>query len=372
MLWCVRKLLDRLDSGDSKRSPSWRAIPRLAIFAALVFICRDVRGQTIRPIGNRVTKLNAHEHLLSGTAGTQAAANTKKQDGPVDAVQGIVAAFEHHPVVIIGEAHWLRQAGDLYVRLVRDPSFQKNVQDIVVEFASRNKQPLIDRYISGANVPPQELRQIWRDTTKVVSWESPIYAELLAAIRNVNKKLPPARRLRVLAGDTTVNWNAIHNHSDWAALGDDNISFADVIEHQVIEKKRHALVILGGNHVTKSGDRHGGPNTTTLVESKYAGSTYVVLLYGAQTGWNDHATEDLLHVPGLNPPTFYQLAGSPLSNAPLAKYTDALLYLGPRERLTELYPSRESIDPAYLKEIDRRSMIVWGDLRARKSLFSAR
>ena len=44
-----------------------------------------------------------------------------------------------------------------------------------------------------------EVRRIWRDTTKVASWESPIYAEWLAAIRAVNGGLPRSRRLRVLA-----------------------------------------------------------------------------------------------------------------------------------------------------------------------------
>src|ERR1700731_2290016 len=53
----------------------------------------------------------------------------KSQDsGPVEAVRGIVAAFQDHPVVIIGEAHWLRQAGDFYIRLVQAPSFQERVQ----------------------------------------------------------------------------------------------------------------------------------------------------------------------------------------------------------------------------------------------------
>ena len=69
-------------------------------------------------------------------------------------------------------------------------------------------------------------------------------------------------------------------------------------------------------------------------------------------------------------PTFYGLAGSRLAKLPLSRYTDALLYLGPRESLVMAFPSRESIEPEYLKEIDRRSMIEWGELRGRKYLFS--
>lgn len=341
-------------------------VKRFGGIAAIVLICCGCMfGQAEFFIGNSITQT----HRLALTAGAPAQVQSQ-QSGPVDAVKGIIAAFQHHPVVLIGEAHWLRQAGDFYVRLVHDPAFQENVQDIVVEFASRNNQPLIDHYISGDDVPLEDLRRIWRDTTKVISWESPIYSELLAAVRDVNRKLPPGRRLRVLASDTAIDWNNIHSHSDWAALGDNNLSISDVIEREVLAKKRRALVILGGNHVTKSGDRHGGPNTTTRVEAAYSGSTYVVLLYGAQTGWEDHATEDLLHTASLNAPTLYQLVGSPLSKVPLADYADALLYLGSRESLTISFPSRESIEPAYLKEIDRRSMIEWGDLRGQKFLFS--
>jgi hypothetical protein len=113
--------------------------------------------------------------------------------------------------------------------LVRDTGFQKVAQDIVVEFASRSNQGLLDRYIAGEDVPFTDVEHIWRDTTKVASWESPIYADWLAAIRQVNKTLPSSRRIRVLAGDTSIDWNRIHAHSEWAALGDNNVSFAEVI-----------------------------------------------------------------------------------------------------------------------------------------------
>src|SRR5262249_16089761 len=133
---------------------------------------------------------------------------------PVDAVQGVVAAFQKHPVVMIGE--WvpgLRQMGDFYIRLVQDPKFQETAQDIVVEFVSRNNQPLLDRYIAGVEVPMDQVRQIWRDTTKAAVWDSPIYAEWLAAIRETNRKLPADRRFHVIAGDTAIDWSRINTHS---------------------------------------------------------------------------------------------------------------------------------------------------------------
>jgi len=291
---------------------------------------------------------------------------------PVPATQGVVAAFKKAPVIIIGEAHWLRQAGDFYIRLIRDREFQSAVQDIVVEFASRNNQPLLDRYISGEDVPIQDVRRIWRDTTKVASWESPIYAEWLAAIREANRGLPSSRRMRVLAGDTAVDWNNIRNHSEWVALGDNNVSFADVIIEQVLKKKHHALVVLGTNHVTKSGDRDGADNTTTRIESRFPGSTHTVLLIYHRT--LGRAAQDLLRLPDQTPPAMFELDGTPLSkltdqdSSPLIKKADALLYLGTPDSLQLAFPTAGSLEPAYLREIDRRSVVEWGELRARKFL----
>src|SRR5437660_1260465 len=260
---------------------------------------------------------------------------------PVDAVQGIVAAFKKHPVVIIAEwKHGIRQMGDFYIRMVRDSDFQETVQDIVIEFASRNNQPLLDRYIAGENVPMAEVQHIWRDTTKVASWESPMYAEWLAAIREVNKKVAPERRFRVLAGDSAVDWNRIQTHAAWEALGDNNISFADVIVNEVIRKKRHALVVLGGNHVNKMGARTGDPNATTLVESRSPGSVYTVLHQLKPVS----SVEAVLHLPDLQAAALYDLAGTPLgekpdkNGVPPIRYTDALLYVGAPESLTESKP----------------------------------
>jgi hypothetical protein len=293
---------------------------------------------------------------------------------PLDAIQGIVSAFGTHPVVAIGEDHWLLQAGEFYVQLVQNKDFQETVQDIVVEFASRNNQALLDKYISGADVSASDVKHIWRDTTKVASWESPIYANWLAAIRQVNLSLPAPHRLRVLAGDTAIDWSQIHTHAEWAALGDNNLSFAEVIMKEVLAKKHRALVVLGAGHVTR-GDRESAANTTGRVEFHYPGSTFIVLL----DCWGLLAPEVQSEIDSLHPkiPALYLLAGSPLGEkmdgrgARLSNNVDALLYLGPPTAFTMAFPAPGSLGSAYLTEIDRRSMIEWGELRARKFLGAA-
>ena len=307
----------------------------------------------------------------SGRAGSRA--DTQGCD-VADAIQGIVTAFEHHRVVMIGEVHGLERAGEFYGRLIRDRTFQETVEDIVVEFASRNNQPLLDRYIAGEDLRIDEVRHIWRDTTKVASWDSPIYPQWLARIREVNQGLPPRRRLRVLAGDTAVDWQSIHTHADWEALGDNNVSFADVIVNEVLRRGRRALVVLGTNQVTKSPDRNGDEDTTTRVESRYPGSTYVVLL--DNHGLLEPPVEELvrLHRVPQSSPILCELAGTALGNlpddhaTPLSNKADASLYLGPPETLTRVFPPPGSFEPSYIKEVDRRAMIEWGELRDRKFL----
>jgi len=292
---------------------------------------------------------------------------------PVSAVEGIVSAFQRHPIVIIGEwRHGIRQMGDFLTKLVRDPSFQRTAQDIVIEFASRNNQPLLDRYIAGEDLPMDQVRRLWRDTTKVASWESPIYAEWLAAIRDVNKTLPAERRFRVLAGDTAIDWSRMHTHEQWAALGDNNISISEVIDG-VIARGHHALVVLGANHVTKLGTRTGAANTTTLVEHRYPGSTYVIIHHLIP---ND-PIETVLRLPDPAAPALYALAGTSLgedsdaNGVPPVGFTDAWLYLGPAAAMKEASPPPASLDAASMKEIDRRSLIEWGELRGRKFLGAA-
>lgn len=309
-------------------------------------------------------------------AGTKAVEAIKETRG-VDAIQGIVAAFKAHPVVAIGEDHWLLQAGAFYIELARNKEFQETVQDIVVEFASRNNQALLDKYVSGTDVSQADLQRTWRDTTKAASWESPMYARWLAVIRQVNQGLPPARRLRVLAGDTAIDWSQIHTHDDWAALGDNNASFADVITKEVLAKKRRAFVVLGTGHVARGngGSENNGTeagNATARVESRYPGSVFVVLL----NCWGLVTSDAQSEIDSSHPsvPSLYALEGTPLGKtvdrrgAPLASRGDAFLYLGPPSSFTMAFPAPGSLDPAYLKEIDRRSMIEWGELRARKFL----
>jgi hypothetical protein len=268
-------------------------------------------------------------------------------------VSGIVQAFRRYPVVAIGEQHSIRQVGDFYDALIRDPEFQKTVHNIVIEFASRRSQAILDRYINGEDVPLDELQQVWRNTTKVFAFESPIYAHLLASVREANAHLLPGKRMRVLAGDTWIDWSTVTNHEQWERYQPNNLSFAEVIEKEVLARGQSALVILGSGHLMKIAGPHREPDTTTLVERAYPRSIYVVIMsfrMPLQSGLTTPPA--LLPWPRVKLPDGQEIVAG--------DHGDALLYLGPSP--TPAPPDWEDYrnDPRYLKELDRRARIEWG------------
>ncbi len=275
------------------------------------------------------------------------------QSLPQGGVDGILCAFRHYPIVAIGEIHSVRQASDFYDLLVRNREFQKTVNDIVIEFASRRSQPILDRYINGENVAPDELRQVWRDTTKVFAFESPIYAHFLATVREVNTNLPPGKRLRVLAGDSWIDWSTVTTHAQWELYQPNNRSFAHVIENEVLDHGQRALVILGSGHVMKDTDPNREPDVTTLVERAHPGTMYVVKMSFKQPAQpNVPPAPVLLPWPRVNLPNGQAII--------VGAYADGLLYLGPEPITVAPDWTEYQSDPHYLAELNRRARIEWG------------
>jgi len=104
-----------------------------------------------------------------------------------------LSAFDQVDIVALGEWHGrIPLDSDLRIALVRHPDFAKKVRSIVVEFGSTTEQSTVDRYIRGENVSRAQLEQVWKTTTPANNgiWDSPIYVDFCAAVRDVNGKLP--------------------------------------------------------------------------------------------------------------------------------------------------------------------------------------
>jgi uncharacterized iron-regulated protein len=184
-------------------------------------------------------------------------------------VQTLVSAFDHFDIVALGENHWNKLDSDLRIALVRSPEFARKVRIIVVEFGSTAQQPTLDRYIRGEDVPLADLQRVWTTTSQTGEpWESPVYADFYAAVRDVNKKLPAGEQIRVLAGDPPAG----------SGLGRDVTAFS-VLRDQVLKPHGKALLIYGSGHLLRAVP-DPIPRLTKLLDTRYPGSTFVVMTEG--------------------------------------------------------------------------------------------
>jgi hypothetical protein len=76
-------------------------------------------------------------------------------------------------------------------------------------------QDVVDRFVSGGDVPEVTLRPAWQNTTVAnFVWERDIYERFFRAVRTVNASNPAQKRLRVLLGDPPIDWSAIQTPDD--------------------------------------------------------------------------------------------------------------------------------------------------------------
>lgn len=217
-------------------------------------------------------------------AAAQRAAPTKvrlpDESAGIDGIaRTLISAFDQADIVALGEAHGRRLDSDLRIALVRHPDFAKKVRSIVVEFGSTTEQSVLDRYIRGENISRFQLEQVWKTTTQARNgiWDSPIYAEFLAAVRDVNSKLPPDARVRVFGGDPGPGDN---RSRETAAVS--------VLKEQVLQKQGKALVVYGAAHFYRTLDADylssmgADIGIVKMLEADYPGRTFAVIPVGGR------------------------------------------------------------------------------------------
>ncbi len=159
-------------------------------------------------------------------------------------VRTLIAAFDQVDVVALGEAHLRRVDSDLRIALVRHPDFAKKVRSIVIECGSVTEQSTLDRYIRGESVPRVQLERVWKATAETTNGfcDAPIYADFLAAVRDVNSRLPAEARIRMFGG-----------HPGPGASRGVETTALSVLKEQVLQKHGKALMIYGAAHFYLTG-----------------------------------------------------------------------------------------------------------------------
>lgn len=248
----------------------------------------------------------------------------------------VAAVFDTHQFVFLGSTHGGKKSHDFLLCLLSRPGFQRRVTDVLVEWANPVHQTLVDRsLLSLEPVPEDSLRRVWFDTDAPELWARlPLIPQFYAAVRAINTRLEPARRIRVLGGCEPIDWSTVKSTSDVASYPFKNNWAAHVIaEHFARHPERRLLVVYGDGHI----NHNGGPMMADLESKLDRGRLFVVGTIGSLdsadvervAGLGDRTRPLLLsarQLPSAGPyPRDLFYAG----DDPLAAHVDAVAYLGP-------------------------------------------
>jgi hypothetical protein len=295
----------------------------------------------------------------------------------------VVRAFEAHDIVLFGELHGNKQEYEWLRSLVATPEFADQVDDIVVEFGNSLYQKSVDRYVSGEDVPIEQVQRAWRNLVGAIGPPSPVYASLYQAVRETNLKRKGKHQMRIVCGDPYIDWEKVKDREDIAPyLGNRDAWYAQVVKEEVLAKHHRALLIMGWGHFLR------GRNGPGLIEQqlKAAGARTFFIVLGTNTvggyddldhrfdSWSAPAIVSLAdtwvgELPAmpvisgggmpvnvrLGPPAAGAVQATPPPPLKLKDVADALLYLGPRDSLTAARMPRVELEgTAYGKEMARR------------------
>ena len=305
---------------------------------------------------------------------------------PVDPTTVILNAFRTHPIVALGEGqHWNLQGHAYRMSLIRDPRLANTIDDVVVEFGDARYQEVIDRYIAGGDVPYDELRHVWEDTTMPNTvFDMPVYEELFRAVRDANRSLPAGKRLRVLLGDPAIQWANISSSDQILELMYARNAFAaDLVRKEVLAKHRRALLLYADGHLFRKSEetvpdwmidkRKPEESLVSQLEKTHPQTIFSI---GTPTDADLTALQPEVsdwHAPsiallegttlGAAPfGTVYRLNGPEFHDVRMQDQFNAILYLGPPASITfsELSKNR-CTDEKYMKmRLARMALVPWG------------
>lgn len=297
--------------------------------------------------------------VLAAATLVAAPADAGQPRPPSDPAGALLAAFDTHSIV----AKSSPDPGPFVFDLVRDPRFPGRVNDIAVECGNSLHQPLLDAYIAGGDVPG--ISRVWRDTTQPSCGFSLFYEQLFALVRQVNTKLPAAKKIRVLAGDPPIDWNRIHAPADMEPFHDRDGSIVSVVKTQVLQKHRKVLMLFGLGHLKHD----GGSTAVAQLEREYPGAAYVIADHYGFTSDNPRLEQRLGSWPALVPLKDSWLGTLDTTYFPTGREyppgtkgfpgVDAYQYQGPADLLLrEPLSARTILDTDYLNELRRRATAI--------------
>lgn len=304
-----------------------------------------------------------------------------KANPPHPIARQLAAELRTHPLILIAEHHRSRQDHELLRSLVQSPEFVCHIDDIVVEFGNARLQGVADRYVGGGGVSDAELASVWRETGQMLTWDSPVYEQFFATVRELNRRHVCRRPVRIVLGDPPIDWATVHDAAAYRQFADRDRHYADVVEREVLARGHRALLIAGGMHDLKAGpvDSKAPPGLGEIIATRHPGKLFVVwtlppdasiakrfgltkpfsmakIASGSGARVSAILPEGIMVQRTVNGEKVWRPMGD-LPWPPLDRVIDAVVYVGADKTTVDPDPSIYR-DPAYQAELRRRARIL--------------
>jgi hypothetical protein len=320
----------------------------------------------------------------------------------------VLDRFKGQDLLIFDDGlHTAVEPFDFYRQLVRTPAFSRQVKYIFLEVLPINRQPQIDGYLDTEPEDQTFLYPAFQDDYGE-GFAYKTYFDLLHAVYDVNRQLPKAERMRVIAVSNPVYWSELKTPED-LALFRKSLAGRDALMYEVIRDEldnfhsgRKGIFLTNTRHAYKGiRDRQGRLywNTGTYFHERHPGKTYSLRCHepmlfiekrrekAAATRATTEGMERMVYRwvrPGRgrwdsawhalgDQPTAIPLAGSVFGREPyvgnhmldaapgqtLADAYDAVVFLSPLERLRKTAMIGEIYTAAFRRELARRYRILY-------------
>ena len=170
-------------------------------------------------------------------------------------IEYVIDKFKQHDVVMLGEMHETREVCEFISNLIEPLCHEANVKCFAMEVLKYKNQHLANQLVTGEKYDDELVLQLFRDCGWP-SWGFQEYMDILKAIWQVNRTLPPDKeKIKVVCLDSDWDGSVLWSGQQLWKLPDifyrmatrDNF-MAKVLEREVLQKGEKALVQVGGNH----------------------------------------------------------------------------------------------------------------------------
>ena len=321
--------------------------------------------------------------LLASTLAAPPATRAQcSNSAAASAADALAANFDSHQFILIGSTHGDAKIEEFLRCLISRPAFTQRATDIVVEWASANpsNQRLLDRYVLNLEqIRSEELTPIWFDTDYPTMWATlPQVRQTLDALREVNKSLPVAKRIRLIGGNDPTDWSKVKVTEDLAPYPyKTNFMQHLLIEHLAKTPGNKTLIVYGDAHIRLQ-------RSTFMGEVEMAVGRDQLFIVGRIGELRADERTYLAAIGDPNKPFFVDARNFPKNPAwpkslqvtyeerseRLADYIDAFVYLGPE-------PDRDltgslALSADQQRELARRNTINSDPQRSMRARFQNR